>query len=695
MSLKELRAFLARHGAEAAGADGGPAGGAVDWRVVFAREWHAPDPSLGEDRGRLARGFTVSLAAGAMLSRGQILQWLVRGGMASYARFYTLQGVAVASAAPPSLPQPAPAAARPGGDDASETPAAEPAPAPPAAAGPVDGPWWCRRVPGGRADVVTDPSVSLGDKRSLGRLFASLIDAAHAGGGGDAGTHNESMLAAGRALYRPQAKAAAAGPGAAPGSVAAVLKSDDGSDPAAEWLCRKHPAGAGLSRETAATLLLGVAGAASDADIGPGADASLWAEGGALSPLLPPAPMPAALAARRLSEYSFSVGRHAAGVAHVVCEYGSGEACQVFSRGAAVNGAIFVLREPAAEAEPDAEAGPEGVAEPAGAAEAGGGSGGATEAGDEEGAGAARGGPSLPPVRFRVKTSHGVARSRVVVSSPGHAAPPAGWASGAAAAGGGAAAGVLVVADAVAFVECGSSPLPLPRRGSDAADASSRVCVVVPPGTVRLGPGSGGPPGGSAFPYAVRVTLGGASDSVAPQTGRHWQLRATAAGRVAGGPGTLGRAAEAVGVLCSGAEAALRWLVSSRGGSVLFGAAWGRAVPSAAAYGGWGGGVVVTAAADGTSEWGVMVGGMEEEAAAAVAAWAELRSRMGADVVPETMFEKEAPAEPDAEPEDGPGADAAAAGGEDGGDDAAAPEVDGGEEDDDGFDAADLASLLE
>ena len=161
---------------------------------------------------------------------------------------------------------------------------------------------------------MTDSSIGLWDKRALGRLFAALVDVAHTSSGGETATHNESMLSAGRALYRPQNKPASApdksgAPGGAPDGVSA-----------AEWLVARQPAGAGLTTSTAQLLLLGTAGASHAADVSPGeqavpADPSARAVG-------PVAALPAHFAANRLAQQFFSVGRHAPGIAHVVCEYG-------------------------------------------------------------------------------------------------------------------------------------------------------------------------------------------------------------------------------------------------------------------------------------------------------------------------------------------------------------------------------------
>ncbi|KAA0170065.1 hypothetical protein FNF28_01674 [Cafeteria roenbergensis] len=104
MTLEEVRAFIASHESAAqhrtAGSAPDPSLARSDWRVVAACEWQPPSPALSGNAGvKLVRGFVVSLSSGNLLSRGTVIDWLVRGKLASYASFFTLQGVAVATSA--------------------------------------------------------------------------------------------------------------------------------------------------------------------------------------------------------------------------------------------------------------------------------------------------------------------------------------------------------------------------------------------------------------------------------------------------------------------------------------------------------------------------------------------------------------------------------------------------------------------
>ncbi len=609
MTLEEVRAFIASHESAAqhrtAGSAPDPSLARSDWRVVAACEWQPPSPALSGNAGvKLVRGFVVSLSSGNLLSRGTVIDWLVRGKLASYASFFTLQGVAVATSFPPRLPpakttdaaatpQPASRTAGTDGTNAADgdVPCAASTAPPPvraeaasadAAAAATGGEAWCRRIPGGKADIMTDSSIGLWDKRALGRLFAALVDVAHTSSGGETATHNESMLSAGRALYRPQNKPASApdksgAPGGAPDGVSA-----------AEWLVARQPAGAGLTTSTAQLLLLGTAGASHAADVSPGeqavpADPSARAVG-------PVAALPAHFAANRLAQQFFSVGRHAPGIAHVVCEYGQAELPQVFCRAAAVSGSIFILRQRTLECEAAEAPAAEAPAAEAPAAEA--------PAAEAPVAEAPADSPALPPVRFRVVTEHGTARCRAVVASAGHAEPPAEWTvTGTVDPSADTSEQVLVVGQAVAFVESAEPPLPVPPPAGDRAGRAPssspaaepapavRVAVVFPPGMVSLpadgGAGGSGSAGGDGrgtaepFPFAVRVLQGGGGDGTAPATGRHFQLRASCVGAVGPGPGSvLARAREAGRVLAEGAAAVLRAVVSGRGAECLYGAAW-------------------------------------------------------------------------------------------------------------------------
>lgn len=456
------------------------------------------------------------------------------------------------------------------------------------------------------------------------------------------------------------------------------------------WLTAAHPEGAGLSSRAASALLLGVASACHSGDVeGPPAGETTatgaaggvedWAE-----------PMPAEVAARRLAEYSFSVGRHAAGVAHVVTEYGAAELPQALCRAAAVGNTTYVLREGALqwrateEKEAEPEAGVTGLCSHA------------------EAAADAATAVGLPGVRTMVRTSHGDVHCRCLCLSAAYAAPPPWGRIPLAAAAttepfvsAAAPERVVFVSHAVALLaapaggedESVNPPLPVPSVNG--SGLCSRVIVVVPPRTLPL-------PGGELFEGAVRVLQGGASDSTAPRGGRHFQLHAVAVGEAA--VGTRAEAEARAGRLLEGARAAIAW--ASRGFVVLYQAGWaeskpllteqaldacgGVSVADAIVVGRPAGSGATTTAVDAST---FMRLDTEAECASAMAVWDKLKGRfpslelgemfakpVAADVLPDIPPEEN---DADKAPTDYFGADEKAACAED------------------DFDAADLASLLD
>jgi hypothetical protein len=486
LTLDEFRKFLSDHRVSSAEHWGGHSPtereGWTDWRVVHCVEWCGPTSELESHAVR--RRFPISLRPGAFLSRDKMIDLFVASKGASYASFMTLQGIVVATSWS-------------GGDD------------------------WFVKLPAGRAEVTVDPSLSFSDKRALGRLFGAMVDAAHSASGGTVQTHNEAMLAAGRALYRPQSKRS----DASSHIVSAVAAAGDGSEPveggevACEWLERPHPHGAGLSSGLARAVAFGVGEQTSER---------------------PSDALPSSLVAYRLSEYCFSIGRFSPGISHVVCEHGAGEIPQLFSRVAAVAGATYVLQDKAVSWAHD---------------------------------GAPPVAPRAPSPRacldnlasqeavWRIDTNFGSPRCRMLCVSPGHMPIPLDRVSG----------NWGIIARALVLGQSASSPLPVRADASGAP--MKRLLAVFPPRTLD-----------PECPFTISALLGDASDSLAPSSGDHWQMNLWLSSVVDADedPGSFAaRVASLSAEMLGHLQRATELLKEQCGGTTNYSAGWVRVEPPA------------------------------------------------------------------------------------------------------------------